>query len=205
MTTTPCPTKHHAVLKAAARVFLAHGYSAATTDMIQREAGVSKATLYACHPNKETLFAAVIEHECAEMARSVQALTATRGDIARTLTELGHAYLRIILSPVGLALFRVVVADAPRFPQLARHFYLAGPKAVGGLVAAQLTQAAQAGEIDVQAVGLDAAAGLFLSLLRGEGQLECLTHPATPPSAAQLDRWVELAVATFLRAFGSRA
>jgi AcrR family transcriptional regulator len=40
--------KEAVVLKAAAPVFLTHGFSAAISDMIQREAGVSKATMYAC-------------------------------------------------------------------------------------------------------------------------------------------------------------
>src|SRR3546814_1070545 len=41
------------VLRAARNIFLTHGFSAATTDMIQREAGVSKSTVYAHYANKE--------------------------------------------------------------------------------------------------------------------------------------------------------
>lgn len=37
--------KSVAILDAATTVFLTHGFSAATTDMIQREAGVSKKTM----------------------------------------------------------------------------------------------------------------------------------------------------------------
>jgi hypothetical protein len=33
------------------KVFLAHGFSAAATDMVQREAGVSKSTVYAHYAN----------------------------------------------------------------------------------------------------------------------------------------------------------
>jgi hypothetical protein len=42
-------------------------------------------------------------------------------------------------------------------------------------------------------------------MLRGEGQMESLTHPQARPSAAQLDQWVALAVTTFLRAFGIKS
>lgn len=203
-----CFTEYHdkslSVLKAATSVFLKHGFSAATTDMIQREAKVSKATVYACFPNKEALFAAVIERECAAMAETVRTIRPAPGDIAKTLTDLGLSYLQIVLSPTGLALFRVVVADAPRFPQLARRFYLAGPKVIAAMVADRLTLAAQAGEINIQSIGVEVAAAHFVSLLRGEGQLECLIHPDAHPSAEQLDRWVRLAVITFLGAFGNR-
>jgi AcrR family transcriptional regulator len=197
-------SKELAVLKAATSVFLTHGFGAATTDMIQREAGVSKATMYACFPGKEAMFIAVIERQCAVMSESFRAIRMAPGDIAKTLTELGASYLRLILSPPALALFRVVAAEAPRIPELGRRFYLAGPRHADDKVTTVLTEAVQAGEIDVQTVGIDAAATLFLSLTRGKGQLECLTHPNARPSEAQIDYWVQLAVTSFLRAFGTK-
>ncbi|MGU7776356.1 TetR/AcrR family transcriptional regulator C-terminal domain-containing protein [Burkholderia sp. MR1-5-21] len=191
-----------AVLNAATTVFLAEGFSAATTDMIQREAGVSKATMYTCFSNKEAMFAAVIERECAVMSGAVRAIRAAPGNVARTLTDIGTSYLKIILPPPALSLFRVVAAEAPRFPNLGRQFYLAGPSVIASVVSEQLTGAAQAGEIDIQSVGIHAAAAQFISLLRGEALLECLMHPDSQPSAAQVDHWVRQAVTTFLGAFG---
>lgn len=205
MPSSPAPAandKALAVLKAATSVFLTHGFSAATTDMIQRAAGVSKSTMYAFYPNKEALFAAVIEHRCATTTASIRAVRPSPGDIARTLTDLGMSCLDIVLDPDGLALHRVVVAEAPRFPELGRTFFLAGPKVVTTMLGERLSEAAQAGEIDVQSVGIEAAANLFFSMVRAEAQLECMTHPGTRPSAAQKDHWVRLAVTTFLAAFG---
>lgn len=192
------------VMNAAASAFLAHGFSGTSTDMIQRKAGVSKATMYSCFPNKEALFAAVIEHQCAKMAATIQAIEASSGNIAKTLTDVGRSYLEVVLSPEGLALYRVAVAEAPRFPELGRRFYLAGPKTVTLLVTAHLSKAAQSGEIDLQVIGVEAAAGLFISMIRAEGQMELLTHPDAHPSAVQIDQWVQLAVTTFLSAFGPR-
>ena len=40
------------------------------------------------------------------------------------------------------------------------------------------------------------------SLLRSDAQLQYLMHPEATPSEAQLDRWVDGAVATFLAAYG---
>jgi len=194
--------KELAVLKAATSIFLQHGFSAATTDMIQREADVSKATMYACFPNKEVLFAAAIEYECAALTATFRAMPVSPGDVAKTLTDLGMSCLDIVLSPTALALHRVVTAEAIRFPELARRFYLAGPQVVISMITEQLSEAAQAGEINVQSVGLEAAATLYLSMVRAQAQLECLTHPETPPSAAQKDYWVRIAVTTFLAAFG---
>ncbi|MDR0578452.1 MAG: TetR/AcrR family transcriptional regulator C-terminal domain-containing protein [Candidatus Accumulibacter sp.] len=60
----------------------------------------------------------------------------------------------------------------------------------------------RAGEVDVGSVGVEAVATLFIGMIRAQAQLECLMHPQARPSAAQKDRWVRLAVTTFLKAFG---
>lgn len=135
------------------------------------------------------------------MAQALRAMEEMSGDIEKILSRFGLSYLQYVLSPARLALLRVVIADASRFPGLARKFYQAGPKVIAEMIAQQLARAARAKEIDVQAVGIENAATLFISLLRGEGQLECLTHPHATPSAEQLDRWVKQAVTTFLAAF----
>src|ERR1700692_4440775 len=54
--------KAETILAAAERAFLASGFGAVTMDRIAREAGVSKATVYAHFTGKEALFGAVIAH-----------------------------------------------------------------------------------------------------------------------------------------------
>ncbi|WP_334108589.1 TetR/AcrR family transcriptional regulator C-terminal domain-containing protein [Methylobacillus sp.] len=135
--------------------------------------------------------------------RIVPTIQIVAGGIATALADLGMSYLRLVLSPSAMALFRVVVAEAPRFPDVGRRFYLTGPKVVNEKIAACLTEAAQAGEVNIQSIGAGAAASLFISMVRGEAQLECLPHPAAKPSAAQMDIWVQNAVTTFLGAYGA--
>lgn len=71
------------------------------------------------------------------------------------------------------------------------------------VLARHLEKAATAGEIDVQTIGLEPAAILFMGMLRGEGQLVALTHPESQASDAQIDQWVNQAVTSFLRAYGT--
>ena len=144
----------------------------------------------------------MIERECARIRQTFDAITPLPGPVVETLTCLGRAYLDVVVSTDAMALFRVVMAETPRFPALGRQFYLSGPRISLNRVVACLEDLARQGAIDVQAVGVESAASLFLSLVRGEAQLECLTHPEALPSAAQRDQWVRLAVSTFLRAFG---
>jgi AcrR family transcriptional regulator len=198
--------KARTILQAARTVFFAHGFSAASTDMIQREAGVSKSTVYAYYPGKEALFSAVIKAECAAFLANVRIIKFRSGNLRDTLTALAKAYLTITLSPSAQALFRVVIAEAPRFPELAQIFYQAGPQAMTTAVAEHLARAIDSGEVDLNEPGREAAASLFLNLVRGDPLfLQSLTHPTLVPSAAQIDHWANLAVTTFLRAYGRSA
>ena len=199
----PAPDdKAAAVLAGARSVFLAHGFSAATTDMIQAASGVSKATVYARYPTKEALFAAVVEAECARLLAAVRATEIRSKRLHDVLEALALAYLGLVLHPDVLALFRAVVGEAPRFPALARQFYLVGPHGFNLIVECHLEEAAMRGEVDFSAVGLEMAAIHFVNLVRGEAQMQCLTHPGSVPSAAQRDQWASAAVTTFVRAFG---
>jgi AcrR family transcriptional regulator len=201
----PAPDdKAAAVLAGARGVFLAHGFSAATTDMIQTASGVSKATVYARYPTKEALFTAVVEAECARLLAAVRATAIRSRKLRGVLQTLALAYLELVLSADVLALFRAVVGEAPRFPALSRQFYLVGPHGFNLIVEGHLEEAAARGEVDFSSVGLEMAAIHFVNLVRGEAQMQCLTHPGAVPSEAQLDHWAAAAVTTFLRAFGKR-
>ena len=194
--------KAAAVLAGARSVFLTHGFSAATTDMIQQASGVSKATVYARYPTKEALFNAVVEAECDRLLGVVRSTVIRSRKLHAVLTALARSYLHLVLSQDVLALFRAVVGEAPRFPALARQFYLVGPHGFNVIVERELEDAASHGEVDFSSVGLEMAATHFVNLVRGEAQLQCLTHPGSVPSQAQCDQWASAAVTTFVRAFG---
>lgn len=199
---TTADEKELAVLNAATEIFFVHGFSAATTDMIQRKAGVSKATMYACFPSKEAIFTAVIDKECRIMGHAFNTMKIVDGNIEDALTQLGVSYLQLVFSPSSIALFRLIVAEVPRFPEISHRFYLAGPKPVIDKITNYFINAANAGKININAIGATQAAQLFTSMLRGEGHLEYLTHPTSTLSMARQDLWVKNAVDTFLKAYG---
>jgi len=193
--------KAREVLVGARSVFLAKGFAATTTDMIQQAAGVSKSTVYAHYPNKEALFVAVVEAECARFLKTINEITFSGKCLADILLAIAQAYLEIVLSHDALALYRMVVAEAPRLPELGRRFYLAGPATINNIVAHRLEVAVSNGELDLGGIGLVSAASLFVNMVRGEAHLQCLTHPNTPASAVQRDQWAKDAVFAYLRAF----
>jgi len=170
--------------------------------MIQREAAVSKSAVYAHYSTKEALFIAVVEAECRTFTDKMRGIEFRPGGIKEALKVLARTYLDILLSPSGLALARVVIAEAPRFPALAHTFYLVGPNVVVHIVSEYFQQAAASGEIDMSLVGYETASKLFLSLVRSEPQIQSLTHPDLQLTNEQIDGWVDSVVTTFLQAYG---
>src|ERR1700739_1593808 len=120
--------KAESVLAAAKRAFLAGGFGAVSMDTIAREAGVSKATVYAHFAGKEELFGAVIERECRRYFAQFSEGELDPRDVRASLTVLGRRFLDLLLSPDGIALYRIILGEVTRFPGLGEVFWSAGPE-----------------------------------------------------------------------------
>lgn len=189
-------TKAAAILRAARRVFLDHGFGAATTDTIQREAGVSKSTVYAHFPTKDDLFAAVIQAECCGFMQGVVAEPAEETGLRAGLRQVAVGFLDLILDPAALAFYRIVVAEAGRFPRLGEAFYRSGPWRLQARVADLLRRGAASGEIHLD--DPDGAAEFFIGMLRGDRHLRCLLGLEAKPALPELRRIADHVVDTFL-------
>lgn len=190
--------KDQKILDAATKFFLIHGFSGTTTDMIQKEAGVSKATMYGCFKNKEAMFAAVIERQCTNMQEQIILVETKAKNLRSALTDIGKTYLCFILSHSGLAFFRICIAEAVRFPELSKKFFEVGPNRLAYIIAGYLEKSVQQGEIELSS-SAEATANIFLSLLRSDAHLKCLTHPDYLISDSEIGVWVEYVVDLFLK------
>ena len=114
---------------AAHRLFLQQGYLATSIDAILAEAGISsKETLYRHYANKEALFVDVLAHLTLSQPGFSQKLAAlpTPHDLPslrQALTQLSREILSMMSQPGYLALVRIIIAEAPRFPQLGTLFF----------------------------------------------------------------------------------
>ncbi|HEX7053358.1 MAG TPA: TetR/AcrR family transcriptional regulator [Burkholderiales bacterium] len=156
------------VLRAAAEAFLRRGYHASVDD-IARRAGVAKQTVYHHFPSKDRLFKAA----ACDLAKHVLVeLDADPADVRAGLLGFARAYRKRVLGPQGLAMFRTLTAEVPRFPGLARAVYQGGAGAMVARLAAFLGDAMAAGKLrrdDPQF-----AAELFLSMLAGQERVRRL-------------------------------
>lgn len=192
--------KTEQILDAARAVFLKIGFGAATVDAIATEAGVSKATLYTRFDSKEALFAAVIERECRACSkRMTLAEEAPANDFQSALRRVAETILDIFAEPQNLAILRLVLAEIPRFPELGKLFYDAGPAVTLANLAAFLSRNRRS----LQPMGDAATAAQdLISLLRGDLQIRALLGVGDLSIDARR-RIAERAVDAFLRVYSS--
>ncbi len=185
--------RRQAILEAARRLFLEQGYAGTAMEAIAAAAGVSKATLYSHFAGKEALFGAIVEERCRALLEPLAGMEAG-ATLADRLRRFAVRFVELVTEPEAVALYRLVLAEAPRFPELARTFHACGPERAMARVAEVLAEAEGQGI----AVGDPrAAAELFFGLLVGPWHTRVLLG-LERPDAAILVRRAEQAVRRFL-------
>jgi TetR/AcrR family transcriptional repressor of mexJK operon len=117
------PAKRAAIARAALDLFVRDGYERTSVDAIAAEAGVSKRTVYSHYADKERLFLAVVE-DTYTLLMSQAADIADReldrpGDARQKMSAFISSVAQVIAgSDERAALIRLVIAEAPRFPEL---------------------------------------------------------------------------------------
>ena len=202
LTESPPISKAESILAAAKRSFLGAGFGAVSMDAIAREAGVSKATVYAHFAGKEELFGAVIGRECEHYFARFSVRQLDPRDVRTSLMVLGRRFLELLLSPDALALHRIILAEVTRFPVLGEVFWCAGPERERVQIEAFLKRAIASGSLTLADPRL--AAEQFVALIRGDVQLRHLLRLEAKADPRAIEAAVEGAVATFLRAFAPR-
>ena len=156
------------VLRAATRSFLAYGYRS-SVDHIARRAGVAKQTVYHHFPSKDALFQEVAR----ELAKRVLVeLEGEPHDLERALVRFARAYRRRVLGAQGVATFRTLVPEVPRFPALARAMYAGSAGVLVVRLAGWLERAMKAGRLRRADPVL--AAEILLGMLVGQDRLKRL-------------------------------
>jgi TetR/AcrR family transcriptional regulator, mexJK operon transcriptional repressor len=152
---------------AATRVFLREGYGAASIDKVAQEAGVSTRTIYERFRNKGDLLVSVISRLVEDdMAIVLGTAELERMPVRQALLTIGRAITGRACDPQAAALFRIVAAEAQRFPELAEKMR-AGTKArVINAVATYFRSQVARGHLSLS--DPDRAAALFTQMVSAE-------------------------------------
>lgn len=191
--------RRKAILDVAARSFLEKGYAGTTMSAIAATLGGSKGTLWSYFSSKEALFAAVIDDKTLAFRERLQQLLDSCGDLRATLERCCMGLLEKVVSDEAVALYRLVVAESVRFPEMGAVFFDRAPGQVHMLLGEFLGQAMDRGLLR-RDDPIVAARALHISCLGGCHQrlLFGLIDHVTPDMIADDAR---RAVNLFLRAY----
>ena len=193
-------SRREAILDIARQSFLEHGYAATTMSGIAAQLGGSKGTLWSYFASKQVLFEAVLERATDEFRDELSLILQRTGDVRAALLRFSRQFLRKLTQPDAIALFRLVVAEAGRFPEVGEIFYERGPGRTRMLLARYMADAMADGSLRK---GDPAVAALDLTGLCMSGcHLRLLVGASTGPERGDLDRDAERATDCFWRAWG---
>lgn len=196
----PVPAKRRQILAGARRVFAELGFERASVDLIASRAGVSKATIYKHYDDKRALFLACVEQDAEEMrARLARCAGAPAGDVEQTLQLLGERMTVLMLSPDIVALWRQIISEVVRLPEIGQTIFERGPDVIYRALASYLERWDRNGALRIE--DARSAAVQFLALCQGElvtrSRLGILAYPVDE----QVRETVRRAVRTFVRAY----
>jgi TetR/AcrR family transcriptional repressor of mexJK operon len=187
----------------AERVFLELGFNDTTMQIVASRAGASKETLYRHFGSKEGLFSEVVRARAERVYGQVESEIGQRNDPRDVLKRLGYNLLGKLLSEDPLCLFRIVISEVQRTPELGRIFFEQGPNQLLKDLASYLEYATKQGMLKCQEPAL--AAKLFLGSVVANRHIIKLVVPDYEDLTEEIiHQHVEAAVNMFLAAYGPR-
>jgi AcrR family transcriptional regulator len=192
--------KFDQVIEGARAVFLRDGFDGASVDDIAQAAGVSKATLYSYFPDKRLLFMEVASGECRRQADEGSCVIDPSRAPREVLTAAADRMLCLFLSEFGRAVFRIVVAETERFPELGAVFWRNGPARTRAALIAYFRLAVARGDLAIE--DFDLAADQFTELCKVDLFPRLLMGVDTDFTEDERDRVATGAVEMFMARYG---
>src|SRR6476660_8560221 len=102
------PGKRAAILDAAKRMFVSHGFERVSMDQIAAEAGVSKLTVYSHFGDKESLFGEAVRAHCEQGMPTSLFVAEPETPIRERLNAIGTAFFSMVMTPEAIAGHRIL-------------------------------------------------------------------------------------------------
>lgn len=183
------------IVKAAAKVFIRYGY-ASNMDMVAKEAGVVRRTVFNQFKNKEELFRTAIQFLTEKQIYSHFKIEEGVG-FRQALTSFAREYLNFILKPQSIHSHRLSIMEVHKYPDLATLVYERGVGHLQTKLSEMFKREIAAGRL--RKFNTDLAAERFLSGVLGSTRQRALLGLGVPSSKARTLA-VEAAVDEFIRA-----
>jgi AcrR family transcriptional regulator len=116
--------RRQAIIEAAMEEFISRGFAATRLDDIAKRAGVAKGTIYLHFKDKESLFEELIRTAIVPLVNRLGAGAPPAGASIRDLIEgFASSFIREVTTTRRGDLVRLIVAEGPRFPDVADFYY----------------------------------------------------------------------------------
>jgi TetR/AcrR family transcriptional regulator, mexJK operon transcriptional repressor len=196
--------KRQAILRAARDLFLRRGYAGTSMDEVALIAEASKVTIYKHFSDKHTLFIAVVTDAIDEAKAGSQSLVDKLGqsnDLELDLRDFARQHVALVTQPHLIQMRRMIIAEAHRFPDLARAWHRVGPERAHASLAGQIDKLVARGQLQVpdSLVAAQLLNYLILSVPLNEAMF---TGRDKAYSRRYLNRYADEAVRVFLAAYG---
>lgn len=207
---SPGVTYHHrikeekrlAAVEAATELFFEQGYERTSLQQIATRAGVSTATLFKRYPTKAALFEAIVERFWS-LETECEATAIPSGDLEAGLLKFGHDYAQRMRRPEMASMFRLIIAESLRFPDLGQTLFNKGYGPFLGRLSTYLRNQVTQGNLLVVA-DIESASSAFLATIAGQVFWPELMAPGCGGTDADTKKVVHSAVATMLVQFANR-
>ena len=115
--------RRQAIIEAALDEFIARGYAATRLDDVAQRAGVAKGTIYLHFKDKQALFEELVRTALVPLIGRLAAPPTAGGSVRAALENFAETFVREVVATRRGAIVRLIVAEGPRFPDIADFYY----------------------------------------------------------------------------------
>ena len=184
------------IVQAANEEFLAKSYAETSMSAVAQRAGVSTKTLYRLAPSKADLFKSVVSQRIETFMLALDQQSAGAPDLQSALEQILIAFGQLTLSKETTAIFRLVLGECERFPEIGHAFYEGAIKRAGGALARWLGEQCRKGLLDLD--DPDRAGGMLRGMMIMEPQRAAMLGQREAPAATEIEERARMCAALFL-------
>ncbi|RXJ86759.1 TetR/AcrR family transcriptional regulator [Arcobacter sp. CECT 8985] len=183
------------ILDAAAACFYTNGYMATSLDEITKEVGCSKRTLYNEFSNKEGIFKELIITNTNQVIKILEKEKFESKDLRDNLVHFGFTLMNTYMQPKMVGVFKVILTETARFPELGKIFFDNGPKKGSEILRGIL---ANSEYFDDDRPVDEWHIDYFIGMLRSNIHLKVLLGLKKRPTEKELKKYIKGAVEIYL-------
>lgn len=182
----------HRILSAALQAFTARGFDGASIDGIARDADINRDTIYRQFSSKEALYRATLLAGMDQHREDIKEALSIDGTPEEVLRHCLHQLYHSLLTPVSMAIIRLSISEASRFPDLTERALEDSQQNLSAL-ADYLARLNQQGVLTLE----DPTEAAMMLATCAHGGLRLVLDK--PMEGEVLDTWLERVLKLFLR------